>query len=76
MELKRILLIHLTLRIKASRAVHSKFELTVVNHLRMFPEWFEGKLSGYGDWFKDARFQRGVKAFSASLYKCNVRKLT
>jgi transposase InsO family protein len=47
-----------------------------VNHLRKFPEWLKGKLGEYRDWFNYSRFHRGVKAFPADLYKCNVRKLT
>jgi len=46
------------------------------NHLRRFPEWLKGKVSEYGDWFNHSRFHRGVKAFSATLYECNVRNLT
>jgi len=47
-----------------------------VNHLRKFPEWLKGKVGEYKDWFNHSRFHRGVKAFPATLYECNVRKLT
>jgi IS30 family transposase len=47
-----------------------------VNHLRKFPEWLKGKLSEYREWFNHSRFHRGVKAFPAELYECNVRNLT
>jgi IS30 family transposase len=47
-----------------------------VNHLRKFPEWLKGALCEYVDWFNHSRFHRGVKSFPASLYECNVRKLT
>jgi IS30 family transposase len=47
-----------------------------VNHLRKFPEWLTGKLLDYKDWFNHLRFHRGVKAFPAVLYECNVRNLT
>ena len=47
-----------------------------VNHLRRFPDWLNGKLGEYRDWFNHFRFHRGVKAFPADLYKCNVGKLT
>jgi transposase InsO family protein len=47
-----------------------------VNHLRRFPEWLKGRLGEYKDWFNHSRFHRGVKAFPATLYECNVRKLT
>jgi IS30 family transposase len=47
-----------------------------VNHLRKFPEWLKGKIGDYKDWFNNLRFHRGVKAYPATLYKCNVGKLT
>ena len=47
-----------------------------VNHLRKFPQWLKGKLQEYKEWFNYSRFHRGVKAFPATLYECNVRKLT
>ena len=47
-----------------------------VNHLRKFPELLKGQLSEYKGWFNHSRFHRGVKAFPADLYKCNVGKLT
>ena len=47
-----------------------------VNHLRKFPEWLNGKIDDYKQWFNNSRFHRGVKAYPAELYKCNVGKLT
>jgi IS30 family transposase len=47
-----------------------------INPLRKFPEWLKGKLNDYKDWFNHSRFHRGVKAFPADLYKCNVGNLT
>jgi IS30 family transposase len=47
-----------------------------INPLRKFPEWLKGKIGEYRDWFNHLRFHRGVKAYPADLYKCNVRKLT
>ena len=47
-----------------------------INPLRKFPEWLKGKIGEYKDWFNHSRFHRGVKAFPADLYKCNVGKLT
>jgi transposase InsO family protein len=47
-----------------------------INPLRKFPEWLKGQISGYKDWFNHSRFHRGVKAFPAELYECNVGKLT
>ena len=47
-----------------------------VDHLRRFPVWLNGKLGEYRQWFNNLRFHRGVKAFPAELYKCNVGKLT
>jgi IS30 family transposase len=47
-----------------------------VNHLRKFPKWLNGKLDEYKQWFNNSRFHRGVKAYPAELYRCNVGKLT
>ncbi len=47
-----------------------------INHLRKFPGWLKGQVNEYGDWFNNLRFHRGVKAFPAELYECNVGKLT
>jgi transposase InsO family protein len=47
-----------------------------VYHLRRFPGWLKGKLGEYREWFNHQRFHRGVKAFPADLYECNVRNLT
>jgi transposase InsO family protein len=47
-----------------------------VNHLRRFPEWLKDKISDYKEWFNHSRFHRGVKAFPATLYECNVKNLT
>jgi transposase InsO family protein len=47
-----------------------------VYHLRRFPGWLEGKLRVYREWFNRSRYHRGVKAFPADLYECNVRNLT
>jgi IS30 family transposase len=46
-----------------------------INHLRKFPQWL-GRISDYKQWFNNSRFHRGVKAYPADLYKCNVGKLT
>jgi transposase InsO family protein len=47
-----------------------------INALRKFPEWLKGNLPDYREWFNHSRYHRGVKAFPADLYECNVRKLT
>jgi IS30 family transposase len=47
-----------------------------INPLRKFPEWLKGKIGEYRDWFNNLRFHRGVKAYPAELYRCNVGKLT
>jgi len=47
-----------------------------INHLRKIPEWLKGQIGEYKDWFNHSRFHRGVKAFPANLYECNVGKLT
>lgn len=47
-----------------------------VYHLRKFPEWLNGKIDDYKEWFNNSRFHRGIKTHPAKLYKCNVRNLT
>jgi hypothetical protein len=47
-----------------------------INPLRKFPGWLKGKIGIYRDWFNHSRFHRGVKAYPADLYECNVGKLT
>jgi IS30 family transposase len=47
-----------------------------INPLRKFPGWLKGQINEYKDWFNNLRFHRGVKAFPAELYECNVGKLT
>ena len=47
-----------------------------INPLRKFPTWLKGKLGEYKEWFNHFRFHRGVQAFPADLYECNVGKLT
>jgi IS30 family transposase len=47
-----------------------------INPLRKFPGWVKGKLGDYKDWFNHSRFHRGVNAFPADLYECNVGNLT
>jgi hypothetical protein len=46
-----------------------------INPLK-FPEWLKEKIDEYTNWFNHSRFHRGVKAFPADLYECNVGKLT
>jgi transposase InsO family protein len=60
---------------KVERCIQS-LNREFINPLRKFPGWLKGKISDYKDWFNHSRFHRGVKAFPADLYKCNVGKLT
>ena len=60
---------------KVERCIQS-LNREFVNHLRRFPEWLDGKLQRYREWFNRSRYHRGVKAFPVDLYKCNVRNLT
>ena len=60
---------------KVERCIQS-LNREFINPLRKFPEWLKGKIGEYKDWFNHSRFHRGVKAFPADLYKCNVGKLT
>ncbi len=47
-----------------------------INPLRKFPRWLKGQICEYKDWFNHSRFHRGVKAYPANLYECDVGKLT
>jgi len=47
-----------------------------INSLRKFPEWLKGQINEYKDWFNTLRFHRGIKAYPAELYKCNVNNST
>jgi len=60
---------------KVERCIQS-LNREFIDPLRKFPGWLKGKISDYKDWFNHSRFHRGVKAFPADLYKCNVGKLT
>ena len=60
---------------KVERCIQN-FNREFINPLRKFPEWLKDKISEYRDWFNHLRFHRGVKAYPAELYKCNVGKLT
>jgi transposase InsO family protein len=60
---------------KVERCIQN-LNMEFVNHLRKFPEWLKGKLQEYKEWFNHSRFHRGVKAYPADLYKCNVGNLT
>lgn len=59
---------------KVERCIQN-FNREFINHLRKFPQWL-GKIGDYRQWFNDSRFHRGIKAYPAELYKCNVGKLT
>ncbi len=59
---------------KVERCIQN-FNREFINHLRKFPQWL-GKIGDYRQWFNNSRFHRGVKAYPAELYKCNVGKLT
>lgn len=60
---------------KVERCIQS-LNREFVYHLREFPGWLDGRLREYREWFNRSRYHRGVKAFPAELYECNVRKLT
>jgi transposase InsO family protein len=47
-----------------------------VHHLRRFPDWLDGKVDEYREWFNHSRFHRGINGFPAELYKCQVGNLT
>ena len=54
------------------RSINREF----VYPLRRFPGWLDGRLREYREWFNRSRYHRGVKAFPAELYECNVGNLT
>jgi IS30 family transposase len=60
---------------KVERCIQN-FNREFINPLRKFPEWLKVQINGYKDWFNHLRFHRGVKAYPAELYECNVGKLT
>lgn len=60
---------------KVERAIQN-LSREFVYQLRRFPEWLNGKLKEYREWFNHSRFHRGVNALPARLYKCNLRNLT
>jgi len=39
-------------------------------------EWLSDKIGDNKQWLNNSRLQRGVKAYPAELYKCNIGKLT
>lgn len=39
-----------------------------VNLLRKFPEWIEGKIRDYREWYNCDRYHRGIKGYPAVLY--------
>jgi transposase InsO family protein len=47
-----------------------------VHHLRKFPDWLNGKINEYREWFNHSRFHRGINAIPAKLYECNLGNLT
>ena len=59
---------------KVERCIQN-FNREFINQLRKFPGWL-GHICDYRNWFNHSRYHRGVKAYPADLYKCNVGKLT
>ena len=47
-----------------------------VKHLRKFPEWLNGKVNEYKEWFNKSRFHRGINDVPSNLYECQVGNLT
>ncbi len=40
-----------------------------VYHLRRFPEWLDGRIAEFKDWYNNSRFHRGIGDFPARLYE-------
>lgn len=47
-----------------------------IYQLRRFPEWLNGRVDEYREWFNHSRLHRGINAIPAQLYECNVGKFT
>lgn len=53
---------------KVERAIRNVSE-EFVYLLRKFPEWLDGKIHDYRNWFNDQRFHRGVKDYPSRLFR-------
>jgi len=60
---------------KVERAIRN-LNQEFVHHLRRFPEWLNGKVGEYREWFNHSRYHRGINGFPAELYECSVGKFT
>jgi transposase InsO family protein len=52
---------------KVERAIRNIAE-EFVKLLRTFPEWLDGQIGDYREWYNESRFHRGIKGFPADLY--------
>ena len=60
---------------KVERAIQN-LNREFVYQLRRFPEWLNGKIDEYREWFNHSRFHRGINTVPVQLYECNVGNLT
>lgn len=51
---------------KVERAIRNVAE-EFVEHLRQFPDWLNGQIRDYRNWFNNDRFHRGINGFPADL---------
>jgi len=52
---------------KVERAIRNLSE-EFVYMLRRFPEWLNGRIHEYREWFNDSRFHRGINDVPSNLY--------
>lgn len=52
---------------KVERAIRN-LNQEFVYHLRRFPEWLEGRIAEFREWYNNSRFHRGVKDIPARVY--------
>lgn len=53
---------------KVERAIRN-LNQEFVYHLRRFPEWLEGKIEKYKEWYNRSLYHRGINGFPSELYK-------
>ena len=52
---------------KVERAIRN-LNQEFVYHLRRFPEWLDGRIKEFREWYNNSRFHRGIGDFPARLY--------
>ena len=60
---------------KVERTIRNLSE-EFVYQLSKFPDWLNGKIKEYKEWYNNSRFHRGIENIPCILYKCNVGNFT